>query len=65
MMIRMIQLENLGDGRLRFATKYPSTVELITVDGKIFVHSERLVAKTSNVAPPTAVRPETELKEAK
>lgn len=60
----MMQLENLGDGRLRFATKYPSTVEILTVDGKIFVHTERIAAKPT-AASPTPTMQEPELKQAK
>lgn len=43
----MIQMENMGEGRMRFATKAPSIVEIVLLDGKVFVHSEPLPVKSS------------------
>lgn len=41
----MIQIENTGEGKIRFATKDPTVVEVLLVDGKMFVHSEPLPVK--------------------
>lgn len=43
----MIQMENAGEGKIRFATKEPTVVEVLLVDGKLFVHSEPLTLKTA------------------
>lgn len=40
----MIKLENLSHDRVRFATNKPSNVEVLVVDGKLFVHSEPLIS---------------------
>lgn len=42
----MIQIENAGAGKIRFAIKDPSVVEVLLVDGKMFAHSEPLAVKT-------------------
>lgn len=58
----MIQIENAGDGKIRFATKNPTVVEVLLVEGKLFVHSEPLPNKTAT--PPTFTsKPESEEKE--
>ena len=51
-MIKLIQIENTGEGKIRFATKEPTVVEVLLVDGKMFVHSEPLPIKTA-VSPAT------------
>lgn len=43
----MIQIENLGEGRMRFATKGACVVEIMEVEGKVYVHSEPLTPKMS------------------
>lgn len=45
----MIQIENVEEGRIRFATKNPSSIEVMLVDGKMFVHSEPLKAKSTSI----------------
>lgn len=47
----MIQVENTGEGRIRFATKNPTAIEVILIDGKMFVHSEPLMAKSTQTTP--------------
>jgi len=42
----MIQVETVGKDRVRFATKGASSIEVMLMDGKMFVHSEPLKAKT-------------------
>lgn len=44
----MIQVDNIKEGHIRFITKKPMEIEIVTIDGKMFVHSEPLIAKSSN-----------------
>jgi len=47
----IMQVDNLGNGRLRVVTKQPTIIELMQVDGKIFVSSERYQTPQQNAAP--------------
>lgn len=58
----MIQIENTGEGKIRFATKDPSVIEIMLIEGKMFVHSEPLQVKVAgtpgaNTTPHTATTP--------
>jgi len=46
-----MQVDNLGNGRLRVVTKQPTIVEIMQVEGKIFVSSERYQAPQQNTTP--------------
>lgn len=64
----MIQVEQVKKDHIRFATKGASAVEVILIDGKMFVHSEPLVSKTAMTSTSTIRSQEKEmelLKEAK
>ena len=43
----MLKMESTGDGKLRFSTSKPMNIEILTIDGKLFVHSEPLAIKNN------------------
>lgn len=62
--MNMIQIENTGAGKIRFAIKDPSLVEILLVDGKMFAHSEPLPVKsTANPTPAFTGKAKTDEKE--
>ncbi|QST02968.1 hypothetical protein IMZ31_20695 (plasmid) [Pontibacillus sp. ALD_SL1] len=50
----MFKVENIGSDRIRFTSASPSVVEVMLVDGKMFVHSEPIKAKAQAPVSPQA-----------